>query len=209
MERPCEDRNCVGIVALVALMPACMAFPGTASAHIIGVRGMGFAGGFEHPFSGYDHLLAMMAVGFWAARLGGRALWLLPSAFLSAAAVACLLAIGGGGLGAVTEAGIALSLVVLGTMIALELRPGQATAVAMVALFGLCHGYAHGVVMPAAASPLGYAAGFLTATAMLHAVGVGLGTMAGAMTHRHASQMLPRLAGAAVALPGLLLLAFG
>lgn len=205
MEHQTRGRTRAGILALSSLVPACMAFPGTASAHIIGVHGMGFAGGFEHPFTGYDHLLAMMAVGFWAARMGGRALWMLPATFLSAAALACLLAIGGGSLIAMMEGGIAVSLVLLGLLIAMEARPGLPAAVPMVAIFGLCHGYAHGVVMPAAASPLAYAAGFLTATALLHTVGVRLGTM----TLPHASRMLPRLAGVAVALPGLVLLAFG
>lgn len=206
MGRPTKHARGMGLAALFSsVLLACMALPGEASAHIIAVRGMGFAGGFEHPFTGYDHLLAMTAVGFWGARLGGRAVWMLPASFLSAAASACLLAIGGGSLGAVMETGIAISLVALGVVIALEARPGLSTAVPLVALFGACHGYAHGMVMPAAASPLGYAAGFLTATAMLHAVGARLGSM----TLAHASRLPLRLAGAAVAVPGILLLALG
>lgn len=193
-----------GIPVPVALLLACLVFPGQASAHIIGVQGMGFVGGFMHPFSGYDHLLAMLAVGFWSAKLGGRAIWMLPTAFLSAAAMACLLAIGGS-LVPMMEGGIAVSLLALGVLISLESRPGLTPAVSLVAAFGLFHGYAHGAEMPYAASPFDYAAGFLLATASLHALGVGLG----ALTPRHASRLWPRLAGLAVALPGLVLLASG
>jgi urease accessory protein len=193
------------IQTLTVAMLAGLAFPGQASAHIIGVHGMGFAGGFMHPFTGYDHLLAMLAVGFWAARLGGRAIWMLPSAFLSSAALACLLAIGGGGSVPVMEGGIAVSLLALGMLIAMESRPGLWPAVSLVAVFGLFHGYAHGVEMPYAASPLGYAAGFLLATATLHAIGVTMGMW----TLRHAPRLWPRLAGLAVALPGLVLLVMG
>lgn len=196
----------LGIQAVMVAVLAGLAFPGLASAHIISVHGMGFAGGFEHPFTGYDHFLAMTAVGFWAARLGGRAMWMLPTAFLSSAAMACLLAIGGGGgLVPVMEGGIAVSLFALGMLIAMESRPGLWPAVALVAVFGFFHGYAHGVEMPYAASPLGYAAGFLLATAALHVIGVALGMW----TLRHAHRLWPRLAGLAVALPGLVLLIMG
>ena len=95
------------LTVTVALLVG-LAFPAQASAHIIGVHGMGFTGGFMHPFTGYDHLLAMLAVGFWAARLGGMAIWMLPTAFLSSAAMACLLAIGGGGPVSVLEGSCAL-----------------------------------------------------------------------------------------------------
>ena len=77
--------------------------------------------------------------------------------------------------------------------------------ISLVAVFGLFHGYAHGVEMPYAASPLGYAAGFLLATATLHVIGVTLGMW----TLRHAPRLWPRLAGLAVALPGLVLLIMG
>jgi urease accessory protein len=204
MARGTLDRKGVGLLAISVLLGG-IAFPGDASAHIIGVQGMGFAGGFMHPLSGYDHLLAMLAVGFWSARLGGRALWMLPMVFLSAAAMACLLAIGSAGLVPVMEGGIAVSLVALGMLISLESRPGLWAAAAMIAMFGFFHGYAHGVEMPYAASPLGYAAGFLLATAMLHAIGVFLGTT----TLQHASRLWPRLAGIIVAVPGLMLLASG
>ncbi|HXH65442.1 MAG TPA: HupE/UreJ family protein [Mariprofundaceae bacterium] len=204
MARGTHDREGAGLLTLSVLLGG-MAFPGDASAHIIDVHGMGFAGGFMHPLGGHDHLLAMLAVGFWSARLGGSALWMLPTVFLASAAMACLLAVGGGGLVPVMEGGIAASLVALGMLITLEARPGLAPAASLVAVFGLFHGYAHGAEMPFAASPLDYAAGFLLATAMLHVIGVALG----AMTLGQASRIVPRLAGLAVALPGLVLLFSG
>src|SRR4051794_16243195 len=42
------------------------------------------AAGFAHPFTGYDHLLAMLALGLWSAQQGNRAKWIIPASFLLA-----------------------------------------------------------------------------------------------------------------------------
>ena len=98
--------------------------------------------GFLHPVKGLDHILAMLAVGMWGAQLGGRALWGLPVAFPLVMAM-------GGVLGILElpipqiELGIALSVIVLGTLIALRARPPLWVAGVIVAFFAIFHGYAH------------------------------------------------------------------
>jgi urease accessory protein len=133
-----------------------------------------FSGGFAHPLSGWDHLLAMMAVGLWAAQLGGRARWFVPSAFVGVMALA---AVFGHFYGTIpgTEQGIAASILILGLLIATAARLPVAAGMALVGVFAVFHGVAHGAEMPATAGGLSYGAGFVVATALLHAVGLGLG----------------------------------
>lgn len=157
----------------------------------------GLIAGFLHPVMGVDHLLAMLAVGLWAALAGGRALWAYPAAFLAAMAAGGLVGIGGPEV-AVMEPAILASVVVLGAATALALRLPILVSVAMLAVFGLAHGYAHGVEGPAGLDT-GYAAGFLLATAALHAAGLGLGLWLGRGTLLPAARAL----GAAVAAIGL------
>lgn len=155
-----------------------VAMPGAALAHTGVGTASGFWHGFAHPVSGIDHVLAMVLVGILAARTGGRGLWLVPSSFV-------LVMAAGGALGALgvevplVEAGIAMSVVVLGAMIAFGSRPPVAAAAGLVALFAVFHGHAHGAEMPEDAGGLGYAAGFMLATALLHAAGVGVGLLLG------------------------------
>src|SRR5712691_8549209 len=151
--------------------------PTVAFAHP-GHEGPGLVAGFLHPLGGVDHIIAMVAVGLLAARLGGRALWLVPASFIAAMAVAGLAAIAGVGLPYV-ETGIALSVLVLGATVALGLTMPVAAAMGLVAFFAIFHGYAHGAEMPETASGLAYGAGFVAATALLHGVGIGLGLMIG------------------------------
>ncbi|MCX7192800.1 MAG: HupE/UreJ family protein [Proteobacteria bacterium] len=132
------------------------------------------AAGLMHPFSGADHLLAMIAVGIWAAQAGGRKVWLLPVTFMSMLAIGAGMATLWQSLPLV-EAGIAASVLALGLFIALSLRLSVMLSVAVTALFGLLHGYAHGLELPYSASPLTYALGFLVATATLHLTGIWLG----------------------------------
>jgi urease accessory protein len=163
----------------------------------------GLMHGFSHPITGIDHVLAMVAVGMFAARLGGRALWLVPLGFVGAMAVAGALGMAGIPL-PFAEAGIALSVVVLG--LAVAFRPGlpELAAVALVGFFALFHGHVHGAEMPAAASAVPYAVGFLGATAMLHAVGVGIGLLVG--REAGMSRRLAQAGGGAMALFGLAVL---
>jgi len=157
----------------------------------------GIAAGFAHPLFGLDHLLAMVAVGAWAALLGGRALWLVPAAFVAAMVAGGALAVSGAALPMV-ETAIALSVVVLGALVALNARVVVGLGMAVVAAFAVFHGHAHGSEMPAGLSVAGYAAGFALATALLHAAGAVLATV----VVRLASTGAVRWAGAATAIAG-------
>ena len=178
----------------IALAALCL-YAGTASAHP-GHAAAGFAGGLAHPFLGLDHLLAMIAIGLWAAQQGGRALWAVPAASVSAMVLGGGLAWAGLALPHV-ETGIAASVLVLGLLIATRRQWSVPAGIAIAAVFALFHGYAHGLEMPQAASPALYALGFVLATACLHGVGV-----AGSLIGRYAMQA----AGAAIAVSGLAML---
>ena len=155
-------RRPITLVSLAALATA--GFSTAAFAHIGDHSHMSFSEGLLHPFSGLDHVLAMVAVGLWASQLGGRALWLLPLTFPVVMAVGAALGFGGVSL-AWIEIGIALSVVALGALVAFRARPSLAVSVPLIGLFALLHGYSHGVELPAEASALSYAAGFIAATA--------------------------------------------
>jgi urease accessory protein len=159
-----------------------------------------FSSGFVHPFHGLDHVLAMVAVGMWAGFLGHRAVLGLPLAFLNAMLAGVTLALAGFGTPAV-EIGIAASVLVLGTAIALGLRLPAATAAIVCAIFGLVHGYAHGTEMEQGASAAQFSVGFLLATALLHIGGVA--TAASLIRSRPA---LSRLLGGGIAVIGAALL---
>lgn len=159
--------------ALTALFLA-----GTAQAHTFGTHGAGFAVGLAHPFIGLDHLLAMLAVGVWAAQLGGRAIWRVPLAFMAMMALGSTLALGGLPLPAV-ETGIASSVLVLGLLIAVAARFPLRASMLLVGAFALFHGHAHGQELPQTASIFLYSLGFLLATGLLHTTGAGLGIMLG------------------------------
>jgi urease accessory protein len=137
-------------------------------------------------------------VGFWAAQLGGRAVWQVPAALVVTLAAGAGMAVLGVGLPAV-EPGIMASVLVLGLLIAFTVRLRPVPAMALVGAFALFHGHAHGAEMPAAANPFLYAGGFALATALLHGVGVGLDWAVG----RTPLPALARAAGAAFAVTGL------
>lgn len=138
-------------------------------------HGFGLQAGFLHPFTGTDHLLAMVGVGLWAAILGGRARWALPAGFLSMMALGGALAmnLGLGAAAAAVEPAILASVMLLGAVVALALRAPLALALPLVGLFGLAHGAAHGVEM--VGNGLAFGAAMLTATALLHGAGLALG----------------------------------
>lgn len=127
--------------------------------------------GFLHPIGGIDHILAMVAVGVFAYVLGGRALYLVPLAFVGMMAVGFLLGVGGVGVPFV-ELGIALSSVVIGGVAALGRPMPVVAASALVGAFAVFHGVAHGAEMPLGASGWQYALGFVAATALLHLAGI-------------------------------------
>jgi urease accessory protein len=157
----------------------------------------GFLAGVLHPVTGLDHLLAMVAVGIWGAFLGRPLIWQLPVAFPLVVLIGGVLGIAGVSLPFV-EAGIALSVVVLGAAIALRWSAPTVVAVAIIAVFAIFHGHAHGTELPQAAAPQSHAAGFVLATGLLHLAGVALGLLVGV---RGGAPLL-RGAGAAIALVG-------
>jgi urease accessory protein len=136
----------------------------------------GFMSGVMHPLFGPDHLLAMLAVGLWGSQLGNPALWLLPVTFPLVMAVGGFLGIVGVELPQV-ETVIAVSALVLGGMVAFAVRPPLWLAGAMVGLFGLFHGNAHGLELPEAGDPAAYALGFVLATGFIHITGIALGLL--------------------------------
>lgn len=149
--------------------------PGVAFAHPgHGGDGGHLLAGFMHPLSGIDHLLAMIAVGLFAAHLGGRALWAVPATFVAVAAFGGILGAAGVSLPLV-EIAIALSVAVFGLVILTGIAPSVLSAMMLVGFFALFHGHAHGSEIPANSSWLGYGLGFLAATALLHGLGITLG----------------------------------
>jgi len=187
------SRCFVAIVLLFAAAPA--------SAHT-GHALDGLSAGFGHPFGGLDHLLAMVAVGVWGAWLGRRLLWLAPASFMAAMALGAGLAFAGLPFPGV-ELAVAGSVVVLGVLIAGAFRLPGAVGAALVAAFGFAHGHAHGGELPVAADAAIYAAGFLVATGLLHALGAGAALLS--LDSRRWTWL--RAAGALVAAAGLWLAA--
>ncbi|EPE94975.1 HupE/UreJ family protein [Rhizobium grahamii] len=181
-------------------LAACVLVPSLAFAHPGDGQTLGFFHGFVHPVAGLDHVLAMVLVGILAWQLGGRALFAVPTAFVSLMAL-------GGALGAAkisvpfVETGIALSVIVLGAAIAIEIWMPVALATGAVGLFAVFHGHAHGLEMPEAAGRIAYAAGFLVATAILHGLGILVGWLIGKATERH-GKIVTRAGGSIAALAG-------
>lgn len=161
----------------IALTLLLAGFPLPVLAHVgQGDIAGGFATGFVHPISGWDHVLAMVAVGLWGAQLGKPAIWALPVTFPMVMAF-------GGVLGAFgiaipyVEVGIALSALVLGVAIAMAARPPLQVAAVIVAVFAIFHGHAHGTELPESANAMAYSMGFVLATGMLHAFGILVGAI--------------------------------
>ncbi|ABS67432.1 HupE/UreJ family protein [Xanthobacter versatilis] len=187
-------RTALAVAAFSVLPQLAFAHTGVGAVH-------GFDAGFAHPMGGLDHLLAMVTVGVFAFQLGGRALWAVPLSFVALMAVGGALGVGGIDLPFV-ELGIALSVVVLGAVVALGLKAPLALAMGLAGFFALFHGHAHGTEMPMDASGLTYGLGFISATALLHVAGLGLGMAIGRFGETHGTRYV-RGAGAAVALAGL------
>jgi urease accessory protein len=168
-----------------------------AFAHLDPEQHGSFLAGISHPLFGVDHILAMVAVGLWAALLGGRALWLVPSAFVGTMAIGFAAALAGAPLPFV-EPVILASVVVVGLLAAMALNVPTGMGMAMVGFFAFFHGHAHGGELGAAGA-LSFGVGFVLSTVFLHALGIGLGRLFGGTTGR----AVTRVAGAAAALGGL------
>jgi urease accessory protein len=161
----------------------------------------GFVTGMLHPVSGLDHVLAMVAVGLWGAQLGAPAIWLLPVTFPLVMAFGGFLGLLGVPLPGV-EVGIALSAILLGTMVATQSRPPLWLATAIVGFFAVFHGHAHGTELPAGQSGLAYSIGFVIMTGALHATGIAIG-----LIHRwRKGRIVLRGAGAVVGAAGVFFL---
>jgi urease accessory protein len=156
-----------------------------------------FAGGFEHPITGLDHLIAMVAVGLWGAFLGPPAIWVLPIVFPLVMAFGGALGVAGVPLPGV-ETGIAISAIALGTMVALAAKPPIWVAAILVGAFAIFHGHAHGAELPIGADAVAYSMGFVIATGMLHLCGIAFG----ALSRWPAGQMAVRAAGVVIAVLG-------
>ncbi len=188
--------NDLNLTCLLTLALAC-SLSGPASAHIVAGEAGGFLSGFKHPISGLDHILAMVSVGLWGAQLGAPAIWLLPVTFPIVMAF-------GGFLGLIgvpfpgVEVGIAMSALLLGAAVLAQWRPPLFAAAALVGVFALFHGHAHGAELPPGESGLLYSIGFVIATGMLHLIGITIGTV-----HKWAwGRLLLQAAGACVAMGG-------
>jgi len=179
---------------------ALLLVPSLAFAHGAHGEATGLVHGLLHPLGGLDHLLAMLAVGFWAAQMGGRAFWAVPATFVGVMILGGLLGFSGLPLPAV-EQGITASVLVLGLLIGIALPMPLPYSMLLVGVFALFHGYAHGAEMPATLGAGAYVLGFALATAALHLLGMGLGRLLHAL---HRPEMA-RVAGGAVALGGLYL----
>jgi len=179
---------------------AALLLPTVAAAHTGHGDTLGFMQGVAHPIGGADHFLAMVAIGLWASQMGGRALWLLPTTFVASMGFGGLLGAMGLGLPLV-EQGIMLSMLVLGCLIAKAARLPLAGSMAIAGVFAIFHGYAHGAEMPSEAVGTSYGMGFMLATSLLHAAGIGSATIIRTTGFAH----LLRVTGGAIAMSGVYL----
>lgn len=163
-------RTAFRLLVTIALLLA----PSVAFAHPGHGGDTSLLAGFIHPFGGLDHLLAMTAVGLFAAHLGGRALWAVPATFVAVMALGGVSGAAGISLPFV-EIAIALSVVIFGLMIFSGMAPPVLAAMALVGIFAIFHGHAHGTEMPVGGSGVVYGIGFMVATTLLHGFGITLG----------------------------------
>lgn len=191
MKRIVHGFGALAALAVVAASPA-LAHTGVGQ-----LAASGFAAGFVHPLLGLDHLLAMLGIGVWAAQVGGRANWLVPASFLAVMTAGAALAVSAVSLPLV-EFGIGGSVLAIGGLIAFGARLPLALAMGLAGLFALFHGHAHGAELPGFAQPADYGAGFLVATALLHATGLGIV----ALLRSQATRMPLRFGGALIAAIG-------
>jgi urease accessory protein len=179
-----------------------LALPLQALAHQQGTIGSSaLLTGLSHPISGIDHVLAMLAVGMWGARLGMPAIWLLPVTFplmMTLGGIAGMLGLPLPGV----ELGIGLSVVVLGGVILAGLRAPLWVSMPLVGVFAVFHGYAHGVEMPSQGDPLAYSLGFVVATGLIHIAGIAIGLVT-RLPHGHT---LLRIGGGCITAAGIYLL---
>ena len=195
-----SQNRCIRLL-LLALAVTSLLLPAAAHAHVEQGQAAGFVTGLEHPWSGLDHILAMIAVGLWGAQLGSPAIWVLPIAFPMMMAAGGMLGLLGIPLPGV-EVGIAVSAIILGLMVLLDMRAKLTIATQVVGFFAIFHGHAHGTELPAGQSGLLYSMGFVIGTGCLH----GIGILLGLIHHYRAGKILLRGAGAFIMVMGCLFL---
>ncbi|HEY4235130.1 MAG TPA: HupE/UreJ family protein [Lacipirellulaceae bacterium] len=179
---------------------AILGWPTLAHAHVGIGEPSGLLSGLTHPLTGLDHLCAMVGVGLWAAQRGGRAVWLVPLAFVTVMALGGLLGVAAVSIPFV-ESGIVASVLILGILIAAAVRLPLLLSILLVGTFALFHGHAHGAEMAHTYSALAYGLGFVLTTATLHLIGISIGLLA----QKSGTMWLARYAGAAIAVCGLYL----
>ena len=179
------------------LLAACLCLSASAACAHTGSMAGGFTSGFMHPLFGWDHVVAMVAVGLWGAFLGMPAIWILPVTFPLVMTVGGALGVAGVPLPGV-EIGIALSAIVLGAMVAFAARPPIWIAAVIVATFAIFHGHAHGTELPNAADPIAYSLGFVIATGLLHLAGIAIGLV----VRWPRGKVLVRACGVAISMAG-------
>ncbi|WP_161781961.1 HupE/UreJ family protein [Nitratireductor basaltis] len=156
---------------LLSVIVGTMVLPAEAMAHP--PFSISLIDGLLHPISGVHHLLAMIAVGVWAAQSGGRAVWAWPVCFI-------IIMVGGSAAASAgfsipfVEPGILTSILVLGLMITFAAKLHIAAGAALIAVFALLHGYVHGVAYPIDGTIMQYLAGLILGTACLHAAGIAV-----------------------------------
>jgi urease accessory protein len=182
------NRSTLALLALSTPAPV-LAHAGSGSQSV-------FVSGFLHPLGGLDHVLAMVTVGLLAAALGGRAILGIPAAVIGMMILGGLLGAAGVELPGF-EWGIAASVIVLGLMVARGGLWPSGTVTGLVGTFGVFHGYAHGVTLPAASGAAIYMLGFASTTLLLHVGGITAGVL------MQSRRDLVRVAGAGMAITGL------
>lgn len=188
------SRYLLAVTALIALSAPALAHTGVGPVNSL-------SAGLEHPIFGLDHMLAMIAVGLWAAVANPKLFWVAPLGFVSGM-------LGGGLLGmtGIAVPGIELmivgSVVLFGVLTLFRLQTAAIVSFFATSIFGVAHGFAHGAEMPAGGAAIEYAAGFLIATVTLHAIGAFVGLS----TQRLNVVKLGQAAGGAVAIAGVLLM---
>lgn len=185
------------LLGIVTALASVALFTLPALSHVGENSGNGFLVGFTHPIFGWDHVVAMVAVGLWGAVLSKPAIWILPITFPLVMSLGAVLGILGLPLPAI-EIGIALSAIVLGVLIAAMVKTPLLIAAVLVGLFAVFHGYAHGAELPVAVSPVSFALGFVVATGLLHLIGIGFGSL----IKFDLGKLAMRIAGAAIAAVG-------
>jgi urease accessory protein len=192
--------NKPSLPVFLSVMNTLLLLPMSALAHTGVGETDGFGSGFSHPINGEDHLLAMVAVGLWAAQIGRHALWAVPSTFVIVMILGGVLGFSGSPVPFIEE-GILVSVLVLGVLVAGAFKFPVIFSALIVGFFALFHGYAHGTEMPLAIGAVSYSAGFALSTAILHMVGIACGII----LQKINLEKVNRFAGCAIALSGIYL----